>query len=525
MQSRVLLIIPVIIGVFSYILFGLGLLGAINYFSISILSVLFLFIILLALFKNSKSVLSVYTQFKKNPQLSLILVAFILVNFIGVLGPELGFDALWYHLTLPKIYLETGTISFIPGGILYYSLMPKLIDLLYIPALFFGGEILAKFIHFLFGILTVIVTFKIANLFVNKKLSYLAAIIFYSNLIVGWMSITSYIDLGRTFITSVSIYFFLLYFIKKETKYLYASAVGFGLEIASKFLGFATLFSVLLTFFVFWQNSNIINKFKKFTSLLLIPLLIVSPWLIFSFINSNNPFYPFFTSTYNFDISLNAFNPLLILKNIISLLLFAPDPISPVYFLTIPFLLVYFKQMSSELKILLFLVIINLLIWNFVPQKNARFILPYLPLFSVISVWVIGRISDYKIKSIFYVFIYLTFLINITYRGVANFKYIPYIFGFETKEDFLKQHLNFEFGDYIDINGRVREITNGERVLIYGIHNLYYVDFPFDHESWVSYDKQKYKYILSRGEFTLYSSYNLIYKDNLTNTYLYERNQ
>jgi len=77
MQSRVLLIIPVIIGVFSYILFGLGLLGAINYFSISILSVLFLFIILLALFKNSKSVLSVYAQFKKNPQLSLILIAFI----------------------------------------------------------------------------------------------------------------------------------------------------------------------------------------------------------------------------------------------------------------------------------------------------------------------------------------------------------------------------------------------------------------------------------------------------------------
>ena len=45
----------------------------------------------------------------KQKTISLLLFLVVLqvsINLIGVLGPELAFDALWYHLTLPKIYLE-----------------------------------------------------------------------------------------------------------------------------------------------------------------------------------------------------------------------------------------------------------------------------------------------------------------------------------------------------------------------------------------------------------------------------------
>ena len=36
--------------------------------------------------------------------LFVILIGQILVNLIGALGPELGFDALWYHLTEAKLF-------------------------------------------------------------------------------------------------------------------------------------------------------------------------------------------------------------------------------------------------------------------------------------------------------------------------------------------------------------------------------------------------------------------------------------
>ena len=41
--------------------------------------------------------------------LFVILIGQILVNLIGALGPELGFDALWYHLTEAKLFWQAST--------------------------------------------------------------------------------------------------------------------------------------------------------------------------------------------------------------------------------------------------------------------------------------------------------------------------------------------------------------------------------------------------------------------------------
>lgn len=57
-----------------------------------------------------------------------------------------------------------------------------------------------------------------------------------------------------------------------------------------------------------------------------------------------------------------------------------------------------------------------------------------------------------------------------------------------------------------------------------GNHYLYYVDFPFDHETWVS-DDRHYNYISSRGALDARINYGLIYIDRVTNTYLYEKNK
>lgn len=102
-------------------------------------------------------------------------------------------------------------------------------------------------------------------------------------------------------------------------------------------------------------------------------------------------------------------------------------------------------------------------------------------------------------------------------------KYLPFIFGNESKEKFLEKNLNFDFGDYIDKGGKVSEIVENEKVLIKGIHNLYYVDFKYDHESWIR--EKDYRYILSREALLTENDYNLVYQDSLTNTYLYEKNK
>jgi len=46
--------------------------------------------------------------------------------------------------------------------------------------------------------------------------------------------------------------------------------------------------------------------------------------------------------------------------------------------------------------------------------------------------------------------------------------------------------LNFSFGDFYDVNNALSDrIKPTDRALLYGFHNLYYVDFPYIDSSWV----------------------------------------
>ncbi|PJA22446.1 hypothetical protein COX59_02860, partial [Candidatus Beckwithbacteria bacterium CG_4_10_14_0_2_um_filter_47_25] len=68
------------------------------------------------------------------------------VNLVGALGPELGFDALWYHLSEAQLFLQRGSIAPIPGNLLYWSGLPRLGELIY---MFLPG----KLVHWAFGLL------------------------------------------------------------------------------------------------------------------------------------------------------------------------------------------------------------------------------------------------------------------------------------------------------------------------------------------------------------------------------------
>src|SRR5262245_17284235 len=111
-----------LIGIYSHLIFFLGLEGILYKNIVIGLTVAFWGAVFICRIRSIREI----REFKssKNKLFLFFLALFILqvlLNFIGVLGPERGFDALWYHLTLPKLYLLNHSIFFIPGGLLYYS--------------------------------------------------------------------------------------------------------------------------------------------------------------------------------------------------------------------------------------------------------------------------------------------------------------------------------------------------------------------------------------------------------------------
>ncbi len=512
-----------LIGIYSYLIFSLGLLGLLYKSHILFVTVLYTFIIFF-IFRKKKVKVTLGRGLTK--LLFFIFLFQALINLIGVLGPELSFDALWYHLTLPKIFLENHSIFYIPGGLLYYSVMPKLTEMLYLPALAFSNELTAKFIHFTFGILTSYVIYKVSRKFFDHKFSLLAVIIFYGNLVVAWESIASYIDLSRTFFEAMALWGFLNWFEKKERKWLLESAVMLGLAVSTKLLAIGSIFifSALIIYSLFKKHNLSLRLFLDLLIYWFVSVLIALPWFVFAFINTGNPVYPLFTKTIDVGFGQNLLNFSRFSSDILTMFTRLSDPISPLYIIFLPIALVLFKGFKQELKVVLLYCFLAILVWYLTPRTGGgRFILPYLPAFSIAAVAVINRIKKGHLQKICISLVIFFSFFSIIYRGLANAKYFPVIIGKESKNEFLSKNLNFNYGDFYDTDNYFNNnIKQTDKILLYGFHNLYYVNFPFIDSSWVKRgDRFNYIATQNSGLPDRFRFWGLIYQNRLTNVKLY----
>lgn len=498
--------LALLIGLYSYAIFALGILGLLGNLELAIISVAFLLLLLwkareVGVVRGLQKWLENLGKFDKF--LLLLLVVQAVTNLIGALGPELSFDALWYHLTLPKIYLIQHKIFHIPGGLLYYSDMPKLVEMLYIPALLFGNEILAKLIHFAFGIGCLFAVYKLSRKFVSEKISLLACVAFYSNLVIAWQSTTAYVDLGRAFFEVLALYYLV------DRSYT-RSAVMLGLAMSSKLLAISSLLIFLPL--VYLSTKSITKSFKYGIYSLLVPL----PWFIFSYLNTGNPFYPFLSKTIEITYHVSITNLINFIRS--------SDPISPIYLIAAPLVFIYFRRMSKDGLSIIYYSLFALLVWFMTPQiGGGRFLAAYLPAFSISLALIVFHIKNKLLQNYVIGLILFVGIVSVLYRGAANAKYIPVVLGFESKDHFLSKNLNFDFGDFYDVDHYFeRNIRVDDRVLIYGTHNLLYVNFPFIHESWAK-PGDKFNYVMTQGVELpkRFSDWDEVYSNKTTNVKLY----
>ncbi len=554
--------LAIIVGVYSYTIFFLGLMQIL--YREVVVSITITCIVVSSFYFRQR-IINALRDFKEEyiaiqkKKTSLFTIATIvllaLVNLIGALGPELAFDALWYHLTLPKLYLVNHAMYHIPGGLLYYSDMPKLGELLYVGALAFGNEIWAKVIHWFFGIFTLIAIYTLARKFFTQSISLLAVLIFYSNLVIAWESTTAYIDLIRTFFEILALWAFINWWQLEKRRWLILSAIMAGLSISSKLLALGSLgiFSLLIIWKVLdsrlrrnekKENKNekykgfLVNLFNKLLMYWSIALLIPLPWFLFAFVNTGNPFYPIFSDVFVgvnakvFDIAL--LNPLNLITTLWNVFTHANDPLSPIYILFLPLLIWYFRKADIYIKILYAYFIIALGLWYITSQiEGSRLLVPYLPALSILCAGVIAQVHKEKNLNDVYFYrllvglVLFTGLITAGYRFVANSKYIPVIIGIQSKQEFLIKNLNFSFGDFYDVDGYfAKNITQDDRVLLFGFHNLYYIDFPYIHSSWLK-EGDSFNYIAIQDVELpeQYASWKLIYENKMTHVKLFKESK
>jgi hypothetical protein len=239
-------------------------------------------------------------------QTLLIISLVILVISIIILSlvPPVGKDALVHHLAVPKLYLKHGGIYEIP--FMEFSYYPMNLDLLFMIPLYFGNDIVPKFMHFAFAILTAWLIFHYLKRRINSVYGLIGASFFLSIPIIVKLSITVYVDLAEIFF-SLAALILVLEWLKRdfEIKYLIYSGIMCGLALGTKYNGLMTL--VILTLFVPFlysrhgvkRSPGLLRPAVYGMTFLMVSLLIFSPWMIRNYHWKSNPVYPLYDELFN----------------------------------------------------------------------------------------------------------------------------------------------------------------------------------------------------------------------------------
>lgn len=224
--------------------------------------------------------------------------------------PPVGKDALTHHLAVPKLYLKHGGIYEIPSMVVSYY--PMNLDFLYVIPLYFGNDIVPKFIHFSFALLTSWLVFSYLKRRTSTIYALLGVIFFLSVPIIVKLSITVYVDLGLIFFSTASL-LVLLRWVEEGfgLRLLMVSALLGGLAAGTKYNGLIAVFLLtLLVPYLYSRYTRVGNPSSYKAAgygvlFLFVALLVFSPWMIRNYVWTNNPIFPLYDHWFNPQNAMN----------------------------------------------------------------------------------------------------------------------------------------------------------------------------------------------------------------------------
>jgi hypothetical protein len=219
--------------------------------------------------------------------------------FIISLSPPVAFDALVYHLTLPRLYLQAGKINYVPQ-IMFWG-MPQTGEMLYTWAIGLAGEQTGALIGWAFGLLTLIGLAGALQSFVSRRVAWVAVASLISAYSLAVSLSWAYIDwlmglFGLCFLLSLLEWRFTL-----RLRALMVAGAFAGFAFATKYTG-----GILALIGVGVLALDALSKrlkagdpafslaafFKQALILCGAASLVALPWLVKNWLATGNPFYP-----------------------------------------------------------------------------------------------------------------------------------------------------------------------------------------------------------------------------------------
>ena len=335
----------------------------------------------------------------------------LVIALIGALAPEREYDALWYHLGFPRLWLERGYLTDQPQE--YVALYPMTWELLYGAALSLGGPIAAKLLHFTMLPLLGLLIFHTARRVLPRTSPWAAVAFFVTIPTVLWEATTAYVDLGLTLYAGLAGFALFRYAAGARARsWLLLAAVQLGLALATKHLGGLILVVATAGLFLFLCRRDGLRRVVGPVALLVaVALLIALPWYLRSWLATGNPVFPELYGLFGAppdrwdaaaDAALNRFEayfgrartPLYLLTLPWDVTVHAArygGALGPLFLLLLPVLLL--ARRPRTLPLVLIVLAYGALWASPLSNFQLRFLLPVTPLLALMAAAGLGRLA------------------------------------------------------------------------------------------------------------------------------------
>lgn len=447
--------------------------------------------------------------FNQNKLFSIIILLQLSFHFIGAVSYPLGEDALSYHLTLPKIFLQEH--RFVDRPDLLNSTFPLNSELLYAVGLIFNLPELSNLFNWYFYIFLLILIYQFSmKLFQNNQASRISLIIFALtpslNRIIGYCKN----DIILVFFSTMTIYLF--YLILFDRKKIYEILFIFSLSIllGIKYHSLILLFILILILTYYFVKNKFEIKFARPYLLVLIAILFSSFWYIKNIYYTGNPVYPFFNKYFSKTAKISVFdnnvkiysNPDSVShfselrksnKSIWNYIKFFYDvslnfqdfdywkyAIGPLYLIFfIPIIFNIFKFDKSDI-IFIFIIFIYISQIYFLAPRG-RFLLPVLPVLGIIcSRHITEFMNRFKfMKFTILLIIILSIIINLPLTLFQHLFRIKYIIGLESKDEYISRSLYYYKGFYDTVKFANTNLNSKIDKILLMENKGFLLDIPF----------------------------------------------
>ncbi len=216
--------------------------------------------------------------------------AFLVLAVIYSFAPPVeGFDGLFYHLTVPSLWLRDGGLRLMNMPHYWF---PSLMEGMFVWPLSLGFESSTQFIHLIFGLLSCLLVWDLTSRLFGIRAAWWSLAIFMSMPSLPWLSAWAYTDMGLVFFSLAALSALIFWRETNSVGWLLVCGAMSGFALGIKYTSFL-LPVIILVFLVVWRRSGGYSFLKTVSVFAGMTILTGGVWYLRNWIWMGNPVYPF----------------------------------------------------------------------------------------------------------------------------------------------------------------------------------------------------------------------------------------